>query len=204
MAEVSRLPSTIRAVLAARLDALPPPERALLLDAAVFGKTFWRGPLEQRLDPDELRETLAALERRDLIRREPQSMFEGEDEYTFKHLLIREVAYELLPRAERQERHADAARFIEASGAEVGEATAALGRHWRAAGDHERAVEYYLAAAAEADRGWAKDLAVMYYREALELTPEDNLERRRFLRGRLAVAQQTYLHLSDIAAPPSG
>jgi class 3 adenylate cyclase len=197
MDQETALPSTIRGVLAARLDALPAAERALLLDAAVIGKTFWRGALERRGDPGELQQTLAALERRDLIRREPKSMFEGEEEYSFKHLLIREVAYELLPRAERQERHADAARFIEESTPEIGEAAAALGRHWRGAGNLERAVDYYLAAAAEAERGWAKDLAVMYYREALQLTPDENTERKRFLRGRLAVAQQAYLHVDD-------
>jgi class 3 adenylate cyclase/tetratricopeptide (TPR) repeat protein len=199
------LPSTIRGVVAARLDALPAGERALLLDAAVVGRTFWRGTLERRHDRTELQQNLAALERRDLIRRDPASMFENEEQYTFKHVLIRDVAYELLPRAQRQERHAEAAHFIEESTPEIGEAAAALGRHWRGAGNTERAVDYYLSAAAEAERGWAKDLAVRYYREALELTPDDNLERKRFLRGKLAVAQQAYLHLTDVAAvmPPS-
>ena len=202
VARETPLPTTVRGVLAARLDALPSEERSLLLDASVSGKTFWRGLLElRRRDADTLQQTLAALERRDLIRREPSSMFEGEEEYTFKHVLIREVAYELLPRAERQARHAEAATFIEERTPEVGEAAAALGRHWRAAGNLERAVDYYIAAAAEAERGWAKDLAVTFYREALELTPDENLDRKRFLRGRLAVAQQQYLHLSDVNVP---
>ncbi|HEX6490363.1 MAG TPA: adenylate/guanylate cyclase domain-containing protein [Gaiellaceae bacterium] len=192
------LPSTIRGLVAARLDALPAQERSLLLDAAVVGKSFWRGVLE-RLgdDPAELQPTLAALERRDLIRREPSSSIEGDEEYTFKHVLIREVAYELLPRRERQQRHAEVARFVEESTPEIGEATAALARHWRAAGNHERAVDFFIAAAAEAERGWAKDLAVTLYREALELTPAEDLERTRLLRRKLAVAQQTYLHLTD-------
>jgi class 3 adenylate cyclase len=192
------LPSTIRGLLAARLDALPAEERSLLLDAAVVGKGFWRGVLE-RLghDADELQRTLAALERRDLVRREPSSVIEGDEEYTFKHVLIREVAYELLPRGERRHRHAEVARFIEESTPEVGEAAAARARHWRAAGNDERAVEAFVAAAAEAERGWAKDLAVTFYREALELTPDDDLERKRLLRRRLAVAQQVYIHLTD-------
>ena len=207
MTKETALPSTIRGVLAARLDALPAAERSVLLDAAVVGKTFWRGALERREGkPEELQQALAALERRDLIRRESKSMFEGEEEYTFKHLLIREVAYELLPRAARQERHAEVAHFIEESTPEIGEAAAALGRHWRGAGNLERAVDYYLAAAAEAERGWAKDLAVMYYREALELTPDENADRKRFLRGRLAVAQQAYLHVAEpsLGRPGSG
>jgi len=192
------LPSTIRGLLAARLDALPPAERALVLDAAVVGKGFWRGVLE-RLGHDrvQLQPTLAALERRDLIRREPTSVLEGDEEYSFKHMLIREVAYELLPRSERQQKHTVVAHFIEESTSEVGEAGAALARHWRAAGDHARAVDALLAAAAEAERGWAKDLAVTFYREALELTSDDDVERKRVVRRRLAVAQQTYMHVGD-------
>ena len=65
------LPSTIRGLLAARLDALPAAERALLLDAAVVGKTFWRGALPQIGGAaDGLSELLGALERRDLIVRD--------------------------------------------------------------------------------------------------------------------------------------
>jgi class 3 adenylate cyclase len=192
------LPSTVRGLVAARLDALPAEERALVLDAAVVGKTFWRGALERfGHDAEELQRTLAALERRDLLRREPASTFEGDEEYAFKHVLIREVAYELLPRAKRQQRHAEVARFVEESTPEIGEAAAALARHWRDAGQPERAVAAFVAAAAEAERGWAKDLAVTFYRDALALTPEEDQQRRRFLRQRLAVAQQTYLHLYD-------
>ena len=101
------LPTTVRGIVAARLDALPPAERSLLLDAAVVGKVFWRGVLERMRDgEEELSELLGALERRDLITRETTSMIEGEQQFSFKHVLIREVAYELLPRARRQERHA--------------------------------------------------------------------------------------------------
>jgi AAA ATPase domain/Adenylate and Guanylate cyclase catalytic domain len=192
------LPSTIRGLVAARLDALPPDERSLLLDAAVAGRTFWRGMLERRGgDPVQLQRTLAALERRDLIRREPSSSFEGQEQYSFKHVLIREVGYELLPRAERRARHAEVARFIESCTPEVGEPIAALGRHWRDAGDNERAVQYFTAAAAEAERGWAKDLAVTFYREALQLTPDDDIEGKRALRRRLAVAQQAFYHVPE-------
>src|SRR6185437_6885507 len=98
------LPTTVRGIVAARLDALPPAERVVLLDAAVQGKVFWRGALERMADDTErLSELLASLERRDLVRRERVSSIEGEHQYMFKHVLIRDVAYDLLPRGRRQE-----------------------------------------------------------------------------------------------------
>jgi len=194
------LPSTIRGLVAARLDALPQSERKLLLDGAVSGKVFWRGLLE-RLGHESPQATLAGLERRDLIRREASSRIEGDEEYTFTHVLIRDVAYELLPRSERRARHAEVARFVEESAPHIGEAGAALARHWREAGNSERAVDCLIAAAEEAERGWAKDLAVSFYREALQLLPAEEEQRRRLLRQRLAVAQQIYLHITDVAGP---
>jgi class 3 adenylate cyclase len=66
------LPTTIKGIVAARLDALPPDERSLLLEAAVSGKVFWRGALaRRRVDDDGLSRLLGALERRDLIRATP-------------------------------------------------------------------------------------------------------------------------------------
>src|SRR5262249_12542021 len=67
-------PPPIRGFLAARLDALPDAERALLLDAAVVGKTFWRGALSQVGVAEGLSELLGALERRDLIVRDTSSI----------------------------------------------------------------------------------------------------------------------------------
>ena len=190
------LPTTIRALVAARLDALPAAERALVLDAAVGGKVFWRGALERMgTEQQELTDVLAALERRDLIRRETVSAIEGEQQFMFTHVLIRDVAYDLLPRAGRRERHEHFARFLEESTAEVGEAGAALARHWRDAGDHERALQFFVAAAEQAERGWAKDRAVTFYREALVLVAD--ADGKRLMKQRLAVAMQAWLHVDD-------
>jgi class 3 adenylate cyclase len=192
------LPTTVRGLVAARLDALPFEERDVILDASIVGRIFWRGALERLAqDPERLGVALAALERRDLIRREAVSRIEGDTQWSFKHVLIRDVAYDLQPRARRREGHRHIAEFIEASTPEVGEAGAALARHWRGAGELEHAVQHFVAAAEEAERGWAKQYAVTLYKEALDMTPADDLERVRFLRRRLAVAQQTYLHVDD-------
>ena len=142
-------------------------------------------------------ELLEDLERRDLIRRERVSAIEGDHQYSFKHVLIRDVAYELLPRARRRELHEQAARFLEEATSEVGEAGAALARHWRDAGNPERAVDYFVAAAEQEERGWAKDHAFELYREALGLVPEEDADRRTAIMRRLAIAQQAFFHVED-------
>jgi class 3 adenylate cyclase len=201
------LPTTIRGIVAARLDALPSEERAVLLAAAVMGKVFWRGPVERVADdPAGLGEVLAALERRDLIRRETVSAITGEQQYTFRHMMIRDSAYEMLPRVRRQELHADLARYLEQAAPETGEAVTQMARHWREAGEGDRAVRYFLQAAQEAERGWAMDHAQRLYKEALDLVPEDDAETRRDIRRRLAIVWQTHFHLdpadTGAAVPP--
>ena len=196
--EADSLPTTIRGLVAARLDALPGAERDVILDASIVGRIFWRGALERiARAPDGLGQALAGLERRDLVRRDAVSRIEGEEQWSFKHVLIRDVAYDLQPRARRRDGHRHIAEFIEESTPEVGEAGAALARHWRGAGELEHAVRHFVAAAEEAERGWAKPLAVSLYKEALEMTPAEDLDRLRFLRKRLAVAQLASYHVDD-------
>jgi class 3 adenylate cyclase len=191
------LPTTIRGIIAARLDAIPPLERTALLDASVVGRIFWNGALAEIGSPKEqLPEILDSLEGRDLIRREPVSRYEGQQQFRFKHALIRDVAYATLPRAKRAEAHAAVAAFLEAVHAER-DSPAALGHHWREAGDLERAADNFVLAAEQASRGWAKEEAVVLYREALALVREEDRERYRKLRLRLAVAEQTVFHLPD-------
>jgi hypothetical protein len=73
-----------------------------------------------------------------------------------------------------------------------------MARHWREAGEGERAVGYFVLAAEEAQRGWAIERVVMLYKEALALVPEDDRDRRRDLRGRMAVAYQLGYHEADV------
>ncbi len=106
------VPPTIQALLAARIDRLEADERAVLLRAAVEGKTFHRGALAELL-PEHARVTLGArliaLVRKELIRPD-RSQFPGDDGFRFGHSLIRKAAYEAAPkelRAEAHERYAD-------------------------------------------------------------------------------------------------
>jgi predicted ATPase len=194
-----RLPTTIREIVAARLDALPRGERALLLDAAVVGKVFWLDALRALNSQDgDLMHLLDQLERRDLVRRETTSMIEGKQQFAFTHALIRDVAYDLLSRSERARRHAVVAEFFGRTTGGSGEAIGAMARHWRAAGDHARAVEQLLRAAELAERGWAKDHAAVLYREAFELVPPEDTERRNAVRRRLALASTASFHVHDV------
>jgi tetratricopeptide (TPR) repeat protein len=178
-----QLPTTVRGIISARLDALPARERAVLLDASVAGKNFWQGALLSLHGGDGLDHIIDSLEARDFIRRERRSKIAGDTEFTFKHMLIREVAYATLPRSVRRKRHAAMARFIEeAAGDRTTESAALLAHHWREAGDARRAVTYLVMAAENARRAWAKGEAVSLYGQALDLLPLDDSERFRSIR----------------------
>jgi class 3 adenylate cyclase len=204
----AELPTSVRAIVAARLDALPPEERSVLLDASVVGRIFWRGALARMATREDLSTVLGSLEDRDLVRREVVSRIRADQQFAFKHALIRDVAYQTLPRPERRKRHAAVAGYLDEMTREGGQANEALAHHWREAGEHDRAVDCLLVAAEQAGRGWAKAHAVALYKAALELIPEEDEDRRRRVRRRLAVALQAMFHvmdaerLRDADAPP--
>ena len=198
-ASTGELPTTIRGIVSARLDALPPGERAVLLDAAVVGKIFWTGALE-RMSSGKLAlpELLDSLEGRDLIRREPVSRLRGDQQYSFKHDLIRDNAYATLPRPQRRKRHAEVAAFLEETTPEIHAAASALAHHWSESGDKARAVDYFVIAGDQAGRGWARDQAAAFYQEALALLPEEQSAQRREIVKRRAVALASVFHAAEL------
>lgn len=103
--EVEHVPSAIRRLIAARLDGLPSHEKRLLQEASVAGDVVWVGLLRHLDQGQGHRPALRALEARDLLRRRRRSSIVGETEYAFKHALIRDVAYDSLPKAERARAH---------------------------------------------------------------------------------------------------
>ncbi len=100
------IPGTLQAIIAARIDRLPPDQKTLLQRASVVGRTFWGGALDA-LAPglESVDELLDELLRREFVQREPRSTISGEKAYRFKHVLIREVAYGGLPKSDRAEHH---------------------------------------------------------------------------------------------------
>jgi class 3 adenylate cyclase/tetratricopeptide (TPR) repeat protein len=171
------LPESVQGIIAARLDALPSEEKALLQQAAVHGKVFWLGALEGERWAVE--EQLHALERKEFVRRERRSSVAGEVECAFRHALVRDVAYEQIPRAERGERHLAAAGWIESLGRPEDHAEL-LAHHYLAALEYGKADERAGPALREAgDRAAALNApaqAIRYYERALELAREPDGE----------------------------
>jgi DNA-binding SARP family transcriptional activator len=160
------LPSSIQAVLAARIDRLEPGERALLEHASVQGRSFYVGAVEALLPGSAGAGTashLVSLVQKQLIRPE-RSQFAGEDAFRFSHVLIRDAAYRGLPRRRRAELHEGVARWLEARpgtqdetvGYHLGEAYRQLAELGRV-GERERA----LAAAAAERLAAAADAALL-------------------------------------------
>ena len=123
------VPPTIQALLGARLDQLDPTERAVLERGSVEGRTFHRGAV-QALSPTEaeLRTPLTALVRRELVRPD-RAQFPGEDAYRFRHLLIRDAAYDALPKATRAELHERFAAWLGEHGTDLIELDEVIGYH---------------------------------------------------------------------------
>jgi class 3 adenylate cyclase len=194
-ADIAELPTNVKTMIAARLDRLPAAERQVILCASVIGDVFWPGSLEALGAPAPLAELLQSLELRDLIRRLPDSRIEGEPELSFKHGLIREVAYATVPIAARRARHAEVARFIEQAAGDPAAYASLLAHHWHNAGEGSRAAGYLLTAAEQAGRGWAYHEAINLCNQALELLPEEEEPLRRRVRLRRAVALQEREHV---------
>src|SRR4051795_12556255 len=112
-AGIGRIPDTLQALIAARIDRLAPEAKALLQRAAVIGRIFWEGALE-RLSPEleSLEGTLDDLRLREFVLDEERSSIRGERAYKFKHVLIREVAYSGLSKSARAEHHARFAEWL--------------------------------------------------------------------------------------------
>ncbi|HJU37291.1 MAG TPA: adenylate/guanylate cyclase domain-containing protein [Gaiellaceae bacterium] len=123
------VPPTIQALLAARLDQLDPSERGVLERGAVEGKIFHRGGVEA-LAPEEpdVPTRLMALVRKELVRPD-RTQLPGDDAFRFRHLLIRDAAYDGLPKAARAELHERFAVWLEAHAGELIELDEILGYH---------------------------------------------------------------------------
>ena len=181
------IPDTVQAVIAARIDLLPADEKRALQAAAVVGRIFWPGPVARYLDITPVRVTalLRGLEARDLVLSRLDSSMRDQQEFIFKHALVRDVAYESIPRRDRAMAHLEIVRWIEgAIGERRLEVVELLAHHYTAAQraaawgrvepDRQeeiraRAVELLFDAADEAGRLFAMDRAMERVTTGLEL-----------------------------------
>jgi class 3 adenylate cyclase/tetratricopeptide (TPR) repeat protein len=123
------VPPTIQALLAARLDQLDPAERSVLEHGSVEGRTFHRGAVAALADGDgSVDQRLIALVRKELVRPD-RAQFAGDDAYRFRHLLIRDAAYDALPKATRADLHRRFAAWLEEHGRDLVELEEILGYH---------------------------------------------------------------------------
>ncbi len=205
------VPETVQALIAARLDTLSPERKALLQDAAVIGKVFWAGALAEMggIDARQVRDGLHELARKELLRPARRPSIEGETEYAFWHLLVRDVAYGQIPRASRAAKHRAAAVWIEKiAGERLADSAELLAYHIeqalelaRAAGEEvteleKLAVRFLMLAA---DRAFRLDVgkAKTYFERVLPLTRPGDPDRYRVLLSLGRVLSELSDDLSD-------
>ena len=201
-----QLPDSVHALIAARLDTLSPERKSLLQDAAVIGKVFWSGALSEMGDRElgEIEQALHELSRKELVRPARTSSMEGETEYGFWHLLVRDVCYGQIPRAVRAARHRAAASWLERQAGERAEDLAdVLAYHFLsalellgAAADAAQARELetnairYLALAGERALALDVERAEASLAKALALAPAGHAERPSLLERWAQAAHQ--------------
>ena len=123
------VPPTLKALLAARLDQLATGERSVLERGAIEGEIFHQGAVQALIPPEtQVTPCVAALVRKGLIRPH-QTQLAAEDGFRFRHLLIRDAAYEALSKATRADLHQRFASWLEEHGTELVELDEILGYH---------------------------------------------------------------------------
>jgi class 3 adenylate cyclase/tetratricopeptide (TPR) repeat protein len=164
-----RLPTTVQGVLAARMDRLPPDEKALLQTLAVIGREFSSSLLKRVAEQPEaeLYRQLSHLQAAEFIYGQPAF---PDVEYIFKHALTQEVAYNSLLQERRKVLHERAARAIEeVHRAKLDDHYSALAHHYSRSGSTQKAVDYLHLAGQQAAQRSAHQEAITHLTTAIEL-----------------------------------
>lgn len=145
------LPDTVLGMVQARLDALGPEGKRLLKAASIFGEAAWpsaiAGVLGGAENLEAVEDALKTLVDREVLERRVDSRFSGENEFVFRHALLREAAYELLLDEDRARAHLRAGAWLEAHGESE---SFVLARHFELGGANDRALPHYRRAAEQA------------------------------------------------------
>jgi class 3 adenylate cyclase/tetratricopeptide (TPR) repeat protein len=190
-AEALPVPTSLQALIGSRLDQVQPAGKRVAQQASVIGSVFWPGAVAHLGANGDLAAGLSDLDRRDLIRANDPSSVAGEDEFAFKHVLIRDVAYGRVPKGERARLHARAADWTRALPGGDDELVEIVAYHFEQAclfaravahapeaPPVERAVEALVRAAEKAERREGYREALRFYARALGVVedPEKELE----------------------------
>ena len=164
------LPETVEGIIASRIDRLTPQQQLAIKVASVVGRVFTLGLVREMYpladDRDRVSELLAALEALDLT---PLESLHPERSYVFKHVITREVAYDLMLFAQRAQLHRAAAEWHErVHHGDLARFYPLLAHHWGRAGAPARAVDYLERAGEAALRSHANAEAIRFLREAQE------------------------------------
>jgi eukaryotic-like serine/threonine-protein kinase len=145
------LPSTVLAMVEARLQRLDPMARRVLRAASVFGELFWRGGILTltggQYKGSEIDDWLDELTRREIVQRRDASRFPGDHEYVFRHAIVRDAAYQMLTREDQALGHRLAGDWLERAGEQD---PMLLGEHFERGGSPDRARTFYARAASQA------------------------------------------------------
>ncbi len=159
------LPETIEALMQARLDRLPPADRATLRAAAILGRTFWQAGVARLVGRPSVEADLDRLAAARFVAREPRSALPDQSQWRFEHGLLHAAVLRTLPRQTRAALHGRAALWLaDELPPPLGPRADRIARHREAAGDPARAVHDWLSAADHAEATLAPDAA----RRALE------------------------------------
>jgi class 3 adenylate cyclase/tetratricopeptide (TPR) repeat protein len=165
-----RIPDTVQGVIAARLDQLPPREKVTAQDAAVVGRIFWTEPVRRLQGGEPVRDVIRRLEQMDVVQARPWNTIGGDEEFIFRHILIRDVAYNTIPRASRPAKHRVVADWLAAvAGDRPDEFADLIAHHYEQAQAPQEAFAYVIRLA---DRAYALDTyraALSHYRRAADL-----------------------------------
>jgi len=148
------LPTTVLAMIEARLQRLDPMARRVLRAASIFGEMFWRGAVLAltggQYKASEVDDWLSELTRREIVQRRDVSRFPGDQEYAFRHAIVRDAAYQMLTSEDQSLGHRLAAEWLEKAGEHD---PMLLGEHFERGGSRDRAAFFYSRAASQALEG---------------------------------------------------
>jgi class 3 adenylate cyclase/tetratricopeptide (TPR) repeat protein len=198
------IPTSVQGLISSRLDRLAREEKQLAHHASVIGTVFWAGAVAHLGDQngaqaDDPRPGLGELERRDFVAHQTVSTVAGEDEYTFKHILMRDVAYGQVPKGRRAQLHLRFSDWVTAVREKAEEFVEIVAWHLEQACGLSRevarspieppirqAAEALAKAASRAERRESLREAHRYYTRALDLLDDEHAELRAELRLRRA------------------